>query len=78
MGSIPTTRSNFGYRMQREPVIRFNVNDPDHRRDAYYLLTQRTLSKCRNRYNLEGNYGDVVSMIADQLNRYYLDKEFGG
>lgn len=57
-------------------TVTFDPENLEHRRDFFRSLECKTLSKCMNRYNLEGNYGDVLSMMTDQVVRYYAANEF--
>ena len=62
--------------MEVNQIIRFDVNNPEHRRDFVTFMETKCLGKCKNRYTLEGNYGDVVSMMTDRIINYYIRKEF--
>jgi hypothetical protein len=62
--------------MEVTPIIRFDVNNPEHRKDFVSFRETKSLGKCKNRYTLEGNYGDVVSMMTDKIINYYIHKEF--
>lgn len=58
-------------------TVTFDPANRDHRRDFFRSITERGLGRCQNRYNLEGLYGDVMSMMTDRMVRYYIEREFG-
>lgn len=62
--------------MQVKQVIIFDVNNKDHREDFANLLKTKSLGLCKNRYSLEGMYGDLVSMMTDKMVNYYVNREF--
>lgn len=57
--------------------VRYDPRNPEHREDFVRVLTTKTYSRCKNRYVLEGRYGDVLSLMMDQTVRYYVAQEFG-
>lgn len=62
--------------MQYRPVVTFDPNNLEHRHDVYLLVKHQTLSACKNKYTLQGNYGDTSSMMLDKISKYYLQREF--
>ena len=63
--------------MQRLFVVPFDATNPDHRRDFFKVLETGSFGNCQNRYELQGRYGDVLSLMMDQTVKYYVEKEFG-
>lgn len=58
-------------------LVRYNPHNPEHREDFFRVLTTKSYRWCKNRYVLEGRYGDVLSLMVDQTVRYYAAQEFG-
>lgn len=58
------------------PIIRFDENKKEHRKDFFRLLETNCLGKCKNRYTLEGNYGSITGLMMEKIARYYINKEF--
>jgi len=58
------------------PVVKFDPNDPDHRR--WLGDFSRTLSwgNCPVKFSNEG-YGNTVAQMQQRLLEYYTAKEFG-
>lgn len=62
--------------MKYVSTVTFDPNNREHRQDYFRSLKHRGFRQCQNRYNLEGLYGDVFSMMTDRVVRYYVMKEF--
>lgn len=62
--------------MQTNQIISFDPNKVEHRKDFSILLETKSLGRCKNRYSLEGMYGDIVSMMTDRMVNYYVNKDF--
>lgn len=62
--------------MERSPIIEFDVNNSEHRKDLVTFMKTNSFSQCKNRYTLKGMYGDVLSMMKDKVLNYYINKEF--
>ena len=63
--------------MIRTSVVHYDPANPDHRKDFHRVLETESFNQCKNRYALEGRYGDVLSMMLDRTVRYYAEQEFG-
>lgn len=57
-------------------TVTFDPTNLEHRRDYFQSLEDRGFKRCKYRYNLEGLYGDVFSMMTDMVVKYYVNKEF--
>lgn len=63
--------------MKYVTTVTFDPANREHRRDYFQSLEDRGFKQCKHRYNLEGLYGDVFSMMTDRVVRYYIEREFG-
>lgn len=63
--------------MIKTSVVCYDPSNFDHRHDFYRVLKTGTFTWCKNRYALEGRYGDVLTMMSDLTVRYYVEQEFG-
>jgi hypothetical protein len=62
--------------MERSQVVNFDVTNPEHRKDFVLVMRTKSFTKCKNRYTLIGFYGDVFSMMKEEMLKYYVEKEF--
>lgn len=62
--------------MKRQAIVSFDPADPQHRCDLQHVMTKRTFHGCQNRYNLEGGYGDVLTMMKSRTLEWYSAREF--
>lgn len=62
--------------MKYVSTVTFDPSNREHRRDYFQSLEDRGFKRCKNRYNLQGLYGDVFSMMTDLVVKYYVNKEF--
>lgn len=62
--------------MRYNSVIKFDPRNIQHRQDFYTYLQERSFKSIKNRYALEGNFGDVASMMTQQVCKYYASLEF--
>ena len=62
--------------MKINPVINFDVNNKEHREDFYTFTRTKCLGKLKNKYSLEGCFGDIVSMMTEKVANFYIQKEF--
>ena len=62
--------------MEKNQVVSFDPNKQEHRKDYAIFIETKSLGKCKNRYSLEGMYGDLVSMMTEKMINYYVNREF--
>lgn len=61
--------------MIRTPIISFDDSNPEHIKDFVTYYNTKSLAACNNRYALEGNYGDVVSMMSDKFIKFCINNQ---
>jgi len=57
------------------PVVRFDPNNPDHRRWLGQFTTSLNWGDCPVRFSNEG-YGNTVAQMQQRLIQYYITQEF--
>ena len=62
--------------MKRQAIVSFDPTDLQHRSDLRHVMTKHTFHGCKNRYNLEGGYGDVLTMMKSLTLEWYSTREF--
>lgn len=58
------------------PVVKFDPNNPDHRKWLGQFTTNLSWSNCPVRFSNEG-YGNTVAQMQQRLIEYYISQEFG-
>lgn len=62
--------------MIRTPVYNFDPENVEHMNDFIKFYKTKSLSSCKYRYALEGNYGDIVSMMTDKFLNHIISKNY--
>lgn len=59
----------------KRPIVKFNVNNGEHRKIVKQFMSTRSWSKSPVMFNVEPEYEDVVSMITDRMTRFYMERD---
>jgi hypothetical protein len=59
------------------PWVAFEATNRQHRKWYSEFLKHGTWGRCPVRFIIPDDHGDLLTMISNKVNQYYIDREFG-
>ena len=59
------------------PVVEFDINNKQHRQWYAEFRARKSWAACPVRFNISKDATTVISMIEQQVIKFYLNKDFG-
>lgn len=63
--------------LSHRPIIRFDVNNAEHRQTYFEFKKNRGWGKSKYRFVIDNSASNLVDYCDREIVEYYLDKEFG-